>query len=90
MDDEDGEHHTQEKWVLLYVERCLKAGIEQANGSIEARIKGTPQGGVITLLLANLYLHHAFDMWMSRNYASNPFERFADDIIVHCLWNNLL
>src|SRR3954471_14881603 len=63
-------YHTQEKWVLLYIERWLKAGIEQADGSIAARTKGTPQGGVISPLLANLYLHHAFDMWMSRHYAS--------------------
>jgi len=62
----------------------IKAGIEQADGSIAARIKGTPQGGVISPLLANLYLHHAFDMWMGRYFASNPFERYADDIIVHC------
>ena len=78
------QHHTQEKWVLLYIERWLKAGIQQADGSIAARTKGTPQGGVISPLLANLYLHHAFDMWMSRHFAGNPFERYADDIIVHC------
>lgn len=77
-------HHRQEKWVLLYTERWLKAGIEQADGSIAARTKGTPQGGVISPLLANLFLHHVFDMWMSRHYPSNPFERYADDIIVHC------
>ena len=56
--------HTQEKWVLLYVERWLKAGVEQEDGSITARTKGTPQGGVISPLLANIYLHHAFDKWM--------------------------
>jgi len=78
------QHHTQEKWVLLYIERWLKAGVEQADGSIAARTKGTPQGGVISPLLANLYLHHAFDMWMSRYFSANPFERYADDIIVHC------
>ena len=77
-------HHTQDKWILLYTERWLKAGIEQADGSIATRTKGTPQGGVISPLLANLYLHHAFDMWMSKHYPSNPFERYADDIIVHC------
>jgi group II intron reverse transcriptase/maturase len=77
-------HHTQEKWVLLYTERWLKAGIEQTDGSIAARTKGTPQGGVISPLLANLYLHHAFDRWMRKHYATNPFERYADDIIVHC------
>ena len=78
------EHHTPEKWVLLYIERWLKAGVEQADGSIEARMKGTPQGGVISPLLANLYLHHAFEMWMNRHFAANPFERYTDDIIVHC------
>lgn len=77
-------HHTQEKWVLLYTKRWLKAGIEQADGSITGRQKGTPQGGVISPLLANLYLHHSFDMWMGKYYRSNPFERYADDIIVHC------
>ena len=77
-------HHTQEKWALLYAERWLKAGIEQADGTIAARQKGTPQGGVVSPLFANLYLHHAFDMWMSKYFPTNPFERYADDIIVHC------
>ena len=77
-------HHTGEKWVLLYIERWLKAGVEQADGSIVARTKGTPQGGVISPLLSNLYLHHIFDMWMGKCHWSNPFERYADDIVVHC------
>ena len=77
-------HHTVEKWVLLYTERWLKAGVEQQDGNTALREKGTPQGGVISPLLANLYLHHTFDMWMGRHFASNPFERYADDIIVHC------
>ena len=76
--------HTQEKWILLYVERWLKAGIEQENGSIAERTKGTPQGGVASPLLANLYLHHAFDIWMDQSNTNNPFERYADDIIIHC------
>jgi len=76
--------HTQERWVLLYVERWLKAGIEQENGSIAERTKGTPQGGVISPLLANLYLHHAFDKWMEQSEVNNPFERYADDIVIHC------
>lgn len=76
--------HTQEKWVLLYVERWLKAGIEQEDGSIGQRVKGTPQGGVVSPLLANLYLHHAFDKWMEQSNTSNPFERYADDIVIHC------
>jgi len=77
-------HHTKEKWVLLYVERWLKAGVEQADKSIVARTKGTPQGGVISPLLANLYLHHAFDKWMDKEHLQCPFERYADDIVIHC------
>lgn len=76
--------HTQEKWVLMYVERWLKAGVEQEDGSIAARTKGTPQGGVISPLLSNLYLHHAFDKWMEATHSQYPFERYADDIVVHC------
>src|SRR6266487_1014998 len=75
---------TKEKWVLMYVERWLKAGVEQQDGSIAARTKGTPQGGVISPLLANIYLHHAFDMWMEKEHRQCPFERYADDIVVHC------
>ncbi len=77
-------HHTEEKWVLLYVKRWLEAGVEQADGSIGARTQGTPQGGVISPLLANLYLHHSFDMWLAKCFSTSPFERYADDIIVHC------
>ena len=76
--------HTAEKWILLYVDRWLKAGIEQEDGSIQGREKGTPQGGVISPLLANLYLHHAFDKWMEHSNFNNPFERYADDIVIHC------
>lgn len=77
-------HHTTEKFVLLYVERWLKAGVEQEDGSIVSRIKGTPQGGVISPMLANLYLHHAFDKWMCSENSQCPFERYADDIVIHC------
>ena len=76
--------HTQEKWVLMYVERWLKAGVEQQDGSIATRTKGTPQGGVASPLLANIYLHHGFDKWMDEVNPQNPFERYADDIIIHC------
>jgi group II intron reverse transcriptase/maturase len=78
------QQHTQEKWVLMYVERWLKAGVEQEDGSIAARTKGTPQGGVASPLLANLYLHYCFDMWMQEHHPGNPFERYADDIVIHC------
>jgi RNA-directed DNA polymerase len=77
-------YHSQEKWVLLYVERWLKAGVEQADKSIKANETGTPQGGVISPLLANIYLHHCFDMWMQKYYVDAPFERYADDIVIHC------
>ena len=71
------QQHTTEKWVLLYAERWLKAGVEQEDKSIVARTKGTPQGGVISPLLANLYLHHGFDKWMDEVNPHNPFERYA-------------
>lgn len=75
--------HTHEKWVLLYVERWLKAGVE-LEGAVALRETGTPQGGVVSPLLANIYLHHAFDTWMENIHIGNPFERYADDIITHC------
>lgn len=77
-------HHTQESWVLLYIERWLKAPVQLADGTENQRTKGTPQGGVISPLLANLFLHYAFDMWMQREYPHIPFERYADDGICHC------
>jgi RNA-directed DNA polymerase len=76
--------HTNERWVWRYLERWLKAGIEQEDGSIVARTKGTPQGGVISPLLANIYLHYCFDEWMKKMHFYNPFERYADDIVIHC------
>jgi RNA-directed DNA polymerase len=75
--------YTEEKWILMYIERWLKAPIEE-EGEKRARAQGTPQGGVISPLLANLYLHEAFDKWLKEIYKSNPFERYADDIIIHC------
>jgi len=76
--------HTDSKWILLYVERWLKAPGQQTDGTQVERNKGTPAGGVISPLLANLFLHYAFDKWMERNYPQNPFERYADDVIAHC------
>ena len=75
--------HTTCKWIVLYVKRWLTAPVQHENGNLEQRTKGTPQGGVISPLLANLYLHYAFDMWMKRNYPSVPFERYADDAVLH-------
>ena len=76
--------HTDLRWIHLYVERWLKASAQSQDGTIINRNKGTPQGGVISPLLANLFLHYAFDEWMRRNYSSILFERYADDIVVHC------
>jgi len=76
--------HTEEKWVLLYIERWLTAPVMVEDGRCEERGKGTPQGGVISPLLANLFLHYAFDMWMKGNQPDIPFERYADDVICHC------
>ncbi len=77
-------HHTDCRWVLLYIERWLKAPVMMEDGSLVPQECGTPQGGVISPLLANLFLHYAFDKWMDRENPHVPFERYADDIICHC------
>jgi len=76
--------HTDCPWVLLYIERWLKAPVQMEDGSIVPRTAGTPQGGVISPLLANLFMHYTFDVWMVRNFPLTPFERYADDAICHC------
>lgn len=76
--------HAGEKWCQIYIERWLKASIVSPDGHVTDPLKGTPQGGVISPLLANLYLHYAFDEWMERKYPSIPFERYADDSVCHC------
>ncbi len=76
--------HTDCKWIRLYIERWLKALVKMPDGTLSCSEKGTPQGGVISPLLANLFLHYAFDMWMDRNCRYIPFERYADDVICHC------
>jgi len=77
-------HHTRNKWILLYIERWLKTPFQQNDGTLVERTKGTPQGGVISPVLSNLFLHYVFDKWMERNYPRNPFCRYADDGITHC------
>ncbi len=72
------------RWVLLYVERWLKADVQLSCGRVEKRHRGTPQGGVASPVLANMFLHLAFDQWMAENFADVPFERYADDVVVHC------
>jgi len=76
--------HTDCRWVLLYIERWLKAPVQLADGTLEPREKGSPQGSVISPLLSNLFLHYAFDRWMAMHQPSIPFERYADDILCHC------
>jgi RNA-directed DNA polymerase len=76
--------HAKDRWVISYIERWLKAPVQNAEGHRETRSSGTPQGSVISPLLANLYLHYAFDDWMRRNYPHLKFERYADDAKVHC------
>jgi RNA-directed DNA polymerase len=77
-------HHTDCKWVLLYIERWLKAPVSMPDGTLVSREKGTPQGSVISPVLANLFLHYVFDRWMQREHPDIPFERYADDAICHC------
>jgi RNA-directed DNA polymerase len=75
----------EEKWVRMYVKRWLEMKIQVANGEVEEnKGKGTPQGGVISPLLANLYLHYSLDQWLERHYPSVCFVRYADDIVLHC------
>lgn len=77
-------HYCKDGWVLLYVERWLKAGIVQKDGLNLKTELGTPQGGVISPLLANIFLHVVFDKWMEKEHPEKPFERYADDMVVHC------
>jgi len=76
-------HHTDLRWILLYVERWLKAPLQREDGSLVERDRGTPQGSAISPLLANMFLHYAFDAWMAREYPGIRFERYCDDVIVH-------
>jgi RNA-directed DNA polymerase len=76
--------HTKAKWIILYIERWLKAPFQTGDGRIIERKSGTPQGGVISPVLSNLFLHYMFDKWMQRNRPQNPWARYADDGVAHC------
>jgi RNA-directed DNA polymerase len=77
-------HHTDQRWILLYVERWLKAPLQRPDGTLVARDRGTPQGSAISPLLANAFMHYAFDAWMVREFPGIGFERYCDDAVVHC------
>jgi len=78
-------HHAQEKWILLYVRRWLTAPIQRPDGSLVVPDRGTPQGSAISPLLSNLFMHYAFDAWIGRAHQGAQFERYCDDVVVHCL-----
>jgi RNA-directed DNA polymerase len=78
------EKHTECKWVRLYIGRWLRAPLHLAEGTLVERTKGTPQGGVVSPVLANLFLHYAFDVWMTRTFPGVPWCRYADDGLIHC------
>ncbi|MFC3456139.1 group II intron reverse transcriptase/maturase [Amycolatopsis speibonae] len=77
-------HHTDQKWILLYVRRWLQAPLQRQDGTLVDRDRGTPQGSAISPLLANLFMHYAFDAWMVREFPNLGFERYCDDAVVHC------
>jgi len=79
------EHHTDQRWIVLYVQRWLTAGLQHPDGTVAARDRGSPQGSAISPLLANLFMHYAFDSWMVREFPDVAFERYCDDAVVHCV-----
>ncbi len=78
------ESHTDAAWVILYVKRWLAAPVLMPNGTLQQRDRGTPQGSSVSPVLANLFLHYAFDMWITRTFPGVQFERYADDAVIHC------
>lgn len=80
--------HVKEKWLLLYIQRFLTTPIRLSSGELKERDSGTPQGGVISPILANVYMHYAFDLWMRMTFPENPWVRYADDGLIHCVTKN--
>ncbi|MFI6494762.1 group II intron reverse transcriptase/maturase [Streptomyces sp. NPDC050564] len=79
------EAHTDAVWVKLYVDRWLRAPLQLPDGTLQKRDRGTPQGSAVSPVLANLFMHYAFDLWLTRTYPGIQFERYADDAVVHCV-----
>jgi group II intron reverse transcriptase/maturase len=79
------EAHTDAVWVTLYVQRWLRAPLALPDGTLQKRDRGTPQGSAVSPVLANLFMHYAFDVWLTRTYPGIQFERYADDAVVHCV-----
>ena len=79
------EKHTEARWVVLYVKRWLAADLQMPDGSLLARDRGTPQGSAVSPVLANLFMHYAFDLWLTREFPMVAFERYADDAVIHCV-----
>jgi group II intron reverse transcriptase/maturase len=77
--------NTDQRWILLYVQRWLTAPMQQPDGTLAERNRGTPQGSSVSPVLANLFLHYAFDAWMAREFPTVRFERYVDDAVVHCI-----
>lgn len=77
--------HTDQPWVVLYVRRWLSAPLQRPDGTLHQRDRGTPQGSAVSPVLANLFLHYAFDAWMAREFPTIGFERYVDDAVVHCV-----
>ncbi len=78
------EANTDCRWVLLYVKRWLIAPLQLPDGTVQQRDRGTPQGSAVSPVLANLFMHYAFDVWLTREFPTVEFERYADDAVVHC------
>jgi RNA-directed DNA polymerase len=79
------EANTDQKWVVLYVKRWLKAPLQLPDGTLVERDRGTPQGSAVSPVLANLFMHYAFDLWLAREFPTVEFERYCDDAVVHCV-----
>jgi group II intron reverse transcriptase/maturase len=78
------EANTDQRWIILYIDRWLRAPLQHPDGVLQQRERGTPQGSAVSPVLANLFLHYAFDAWMSREFPGIRFERYVDDAVVHC------